>query len=690
MSKLLRAERGAAMVFGIFFAVFFIAAVWSLWGTIETVLYRQRVQDAADAAAFSAAVVNARGMNLIALINMTMAAVLAILVGLRLAQTLGYIAIFICSALSSVTMGATGLAVPPLQGVVKGIATAADKVKDPIEQLLKVLHQVGAVTAKVVPLGANVRVIDLVASHHDAFGVAIPSRMTLPVEDDDFSVLCAHAGKVAGTLAIKPLSPLLPSQAEDAFGDAMSKLAKAGSAWFCGGGGSPPDLNDDERTRWVELPRFASQDECDAKTKAEIDPDESEESYRAPCERAGTEMMASMPNRSGGCREGQPICPTNCEGTARESCPPDGFTNCQPDRSAELSSQATSLLGSATVSCADDSPYSERLALAREQCLPEGEGGRKGLGGYAWTQRRVMREYYWSETAGSWLEDTAKRSEEATQQVRRKNRETLYPCGQGGSIGLLYERDASRPLCESVAECEAAQPFQGARNTSGPCSRARPRHKDDRFREHSVEVLNLLRCAYASPAEQVKTPPMDVSKEFSNSGGDTSPFRLEKGMMLGASDFQLRSVVMGKQLPSAAQRVVAMAWWGGPRGEEVSSAGGAFVSLASGLGRIGLAQAEYYFDWTGLGDDAPKNQKKPADITEWMWNMAWRARLRPFRLDHDTADPEEGGSGGKGPQAGGKGGGGAQALDCKSLPKGAGGFCGDAQEALKLFGGGKQ
>lgn len=677
-----RSERGAAMVFGIFFAVFFVAMVWALWGTVETVLFRQRVQDAADAAAFSAAVVNARGMNLIALINMTMAAVLAVLVALRLAQTLCYIAIGLCMALSSVTMGATSIAVPPLRGLNKGVSKAADNVKEPIQQLLKVLHQVGSVTAKIVPLGANARVIDLVASHHDAFGVAIPTRMTLPVEDDDFSVLCAHAGELSGQLAIMPLSPVLPEPARDGFASAVGKLTAAGSSWFCGEGGSPPDLNDDERTRWVELPRFESQDECE-RTTAAVDEAQDEQAYRAPCEQASAELLAAVPDRNGQCREGEALCPTDCQSATRESCPPAGFVDCDPDHAADGASAATQLFGASTVQCGEGSAYDQRLALAREQCLPESEGGRDDLGGFAWLERDVVREYYWDELRAAWREDESARREEPSRQVRRKDDDRAHPCGQGGAIDERYERDVGQPLCEGAARCES-HPTQLTAVDAGSCSRKRPTRGRGRFRERTTEVLNLLRCAYRSPVEQVKTPPMDISQEFAGSGGETSPFRLEKGKMLGASDFQLRAVVIGKAPPEHAQKVVALAWHGGPRGENVDEEGGPLVSSAAALGRFGLAQAEYYFDWRGLGAGAPKDQQKPADITEWMWNMAWRARLRPFRLNHDDADPQQGQQGGSNSNGAQSGSG---SLDCSALPKGAGAFCGDAQEAVKLFGG---
>ncbi len=70
--SLLEDERGATMVMGVFMAAMLVGMIYYVWGIGGMVVHRERLQDAADTAVFGAAVVNARGMNLIALMNVIM------------------------------------------------------------------------------------------------------------------------------------------------------------------------------------------------------------------------------------------------------------------------------------------------------------------------------------------------------------------------------------------------------------------------------------------------------------------------------------------------------------------------------------------------------------------------------------------------------------------------------------------
>lgn len=78
-------DRGAVMVVGAFMAILAVGLLYHLAGVGETVLYQERLQDAADTAAFAAAVGHARAMNAIAIVNATMAVVMAALSALNLA-----------------------------------------------------------------------------------------------------------------------------------------------------------------------------------------------------------------------------------------------------------------------------------------------------------------------------------------------------------------------------------------------------------------------------------------------------------------------------------------------------------------------------------------------------------------------------------------------------------------------------
>ena len=85
---LLRDDQGAIMVVSLVFATFLIGACWFVFGVGDAIEYRENLQNGADATAFAAAVYNARGMNLIAMINLVMASVLAVLVVVRIVQAI--------------------------------------------------------------------------------------------------------------------------------------------------------------------------------------------------------------------------------------------------------------------------------------------------------------------------------------------------------------------------------------------------------------------------------------------------------------------------------------------------------------------------------------------------------------------------------------------------------------------------
>ncbi len=72
------------MVVGAFMAILATGLLYHLAGVGETVLYQERLQDAADTAAFAAAAAHARGMNALAVVNATMAVVMASVSALNL------------------------------------------------------------------------------------------------------------------------------------------------------------------------------------------------------------------------------------------------------------------------------------------------------------------------------------------------------------------------------------------------------------------------------------------------------------------------------------------------------------------------------------------------------------------------------------------------------------------------------
>jgi len=89
-------------------------------------------------------------------------------------------------------------------------------------------------------------------------------------------------------------------------------------------------------------------------------------------------------------------------------------------------------------------------------------------------------------------------------------------------------------------------------------------------------------------------------------------------VLLGAEDFQIRGVAINNgQRPLKIDRGL----FHGAFDRQVTPEG--WVGAARLVGKVAVAQAEYYFNHDGV------HHKEPYD---WMWNMDWRARLVRFRL----------------------------------------------------------
>lgn len=81
-------DRGVVAIVGLAMAVFLTALVYYEMGIGDAITFKEQLQDASDASGFAAAVYHAKGMNMIVLLNLIMAAVLAIIVILRVLQLL--------------------------------------------------------------------------------------------------------------------------------------------------------------------------------------------------------------------------------------------------------------------------------------------------------------------------------------------------------------------------------------------------------------------------------------------------------------------------------------------------------------------------------------------------------------------------------------------------------------------------
>lgn len=71
-------KRGAVMVTGLFMSCFLIGSLWFVMGIGDTLVFRDKMQEAADVGAFSSAALHAKGMNFISLCNLVLLAAVTI------------------------------------------------------------------------------------------------------------------------------------------------------------------------------------------------------------------------------------------------------------------------------------------------------------------------------------------------------------------------------------------------------------------------------------------------------------------------------------------------------------------------------------------------------------------------------------------------------------------------------------
>jgi len=245
-------QQGAIMVLGIFMCSCIAGLLWYVAGLGDAIVYRERMQEAADAVAFSGAVLHARGMNLIVLINLLMAVVLAIRVALKmliLALTIATVIFGIIGLIPFCCQWALGIADVTGQAASR-IQDVLDEIDPIIDEILVALHELETVIARVVPPAAIAGSWQVAEKYKppvkEGAGAAVDEVANgLPVEDGTEDMLCGKAGEAAAMVIAWPLEKIGLGKGASMFEGFMSKIARAGSGYFCemGSGGNAPDLD---------------------------------------------------------------------------------------------------------------------------------------------------------------------------------------------------------------------------------------------------------------------------------------------------------------------------------------------------------------------------------------------------------------------------------------------------------------
>lgn len=137
---------------GVVMGALLVTVLWYLCSVGDAILWREQAQNAADAAAFENAVWNARGMNVIAAINIVMSLVLAILVIWRLVFMLLTIALAISVVVSFITAGVASPAAGGLGTAVRFMATNDNRVATTIVRILTAMNAAEVAVATATPI----------------------------------------------------------------------------------------------------------------------------------------------------------------------------------------------------------------------------------------------------------------------------------------------------------------------------------------------------------------------------------------------------------------------------------------------------------------------------------------------------------------------------------------------------------
>ena len=150
-------ERGVMMMVGVIAAAFLIGACWYVWGIGRATVFRESLQSAADSSAYLMSVYDARGMNIIAMINLVMSVVLTVLVICKVIQAIVFaVNIISCifGAMFNPVCDATTAAEVPLSRFVDGVA----KVVEGVLTGLSLTESAIAIAWPLLPAGQSVTV----------------------------------------------------------------------------------------------------------------------------------------------------------------------------------------------------------------------------------------------------------------------------------------------------------------------------------------------------------------------------------------------------------------------------------------------------------------------------------------------------------------------------------------------------
>ncbi len=275
-------ERGAILLMGVFMCAALAGLLWYVAGIGDAIIFRERLQEAADAAAFSSAVLTARAMNVLVMINLIMACVLGVRVVLKALQLVLGIAAVLCMVVPSLQF----LAPACLRGV-DLTQKAIERTRPMINDTLKALSNVQGVISAAAPSAADAGGLLVGQRYEPLVDQVIPANLparALPVVEDDVDTLCAEAGEsIVGLLSLAMPPGLRNAALIEITGNLVGDVVSTGGSYFCelgSGTAQPPSVESDLVKATADK---CKQDERDEQARS----DDLDRKYRSQCAALG-------------------------------------------------------------------------------------------------------------------------------------------------------------------------------------------------------------------------------------------------------------------------------------------------------------------------------------------------------------------------------------------------------------------
>jgi hypothetical protein len=268
--RLHKNEGGNIIVLYVAAALLLIGMLWAVIGTGARMVQKETIQSSADAAAFSAAVIKAKGLNIIAFCNLVMALLLAIIMLLRLIKDALALLMAMCAAAcvaSVFSFGATAFLCafePEATSLYNTYSRLEEQLEPRIMDAMKGIAKLERAVNKSFPALALVEAyrVGTHSSYARNFGkgtlvtiawpLPVGKDMSLPTKDGTWDELCDQATKTFGRVLEIAMGKMgLGGAISSVFSSIVEGLLNPLKGILCGsgGGGSSPYMEDTTEVR---------------------------------------------------------------------------------------------------------------------------------------------------------------------------------------------------------------------------------------------------------------------------------------------------------------------------------------------------------------------------------------------------------------------------------------------------------